>query len=111
MLRRYRACSCVEGGSCAADDPIGLEGSCSRTLQKHCCRLASDASFRSSGEHLSEMIGVRMCAETVRKIVESHGRSMALFQPDDAAFAEAEGEVEFAVDGGKSTRSGKAGRT
>jgi hypothetical protein len=51
------------------------------------------------------MLGVPLCPETVRTVVEGHGRAMARFQPDDggsaAAFAAAAGAVEFAVDAGK----------
>ncbi len=74
-------------------------------VQKHACRLAADVSFAKAGEHLREMLGVRVAAETVRTLVESHGRAMAAFQPTDAAtgqaFRAAKGEVEFAVDAGK----------
>lgn len=51
------------------------------------------------------MLGASLCAETIRTLVESHGRAMAKFQPTDSATAEAfrkaPGEVEFAVDAGK----------
>ena len=101
----------VAGGSYAVDDVLGLNGRFSRILQKHVCRLAADTSFAKAGEHVREMLGASLCAETIRTLVESHGRAMAKFQPTDSATAEAfrkaPGEVEFAVDAGKvNTREG-----
>jgi hypothetical protein len=67
--------------------------------------LAADVGFAKTSEHLREMLGVRLAPETVRTMVQSHARAMAAFQPKDqataAAFREAPGEVEFAVDAGK----------
>jgi hypothetical protein len=84
---------------------IGLTGRYSKVVRKHACRLAADVSFAKAGEHLREMLGVRLAPETVRSMVESHGRAMAAFQPKDGAtarlFRAAPGGVEFAVDAGK----------
>jgi hypothetical protein len=84
---------------------LGLEGRFSRVVQKHSCRLAADVSFAKTREHLRAMLGVPIAAETVRTLVERHGQAMARFQPTDgasaAAFRQAAGEVEFAVDAGK----------
>jgi len=103
--RRYRQCRCGADGSYAADDVIGLTSRYSKIVQKHTCRLAADVSFAKTGEHLREMLDVRLAAETARSIAESHGKAMAAFQPKDEttaqAFREAKGEVEFAVDAGK----------
>jgi hypothetical protein len=105
VKRRYWKCRCGEAGSYAADEVLGLDGRFSKTLQKHCCRLAADVSFAKASEHLDEMHGVKIAPETERTMVESHGRAMATFQPKDeataAAFREAPGEVEFATDAGK----------
>jgi len=74
-------------------------------VQKHACRLAADGSFAQAGEHLAAILDVRIAAETLRTLVESHGRAMAAFQPRDAttgaAFRAAKGAVEFAADAGK----------
>jgi len=84
---------------------LGLRGHCSKVVQKHGCRLTADVSFAKSSEHLREMLGVRLAAETLRQVAQGHGRSMAAFQPKDEAtaqaFRQAKGEVEFAVDAGK----------
>lgn len=105
MTRRYWQCRCGAAGSYAADDVLGLDGRFSKTVHEHCCRLAADVSFAKASEHLDEMLGVKVAPETVRTLVESHGRAMARFQPTDeataAAFRRAEGEVEFATDAGK----------
>ena len=51
------------------------------------------------------MMGVDLCPETVRTMVEGHGQKMARFQAEDTAsdkaFQEAAGEVEFTTDAGK----------
>ena len=84
---------------------IGLTGRYSKVVQKHGCRLAADVAFAKASEHLREMLGVRLSPETVRGLVESHGKAMATFQPKDEttakAFRDAKGAVEFAVDAGK----------
>jgi len=76
-----------------------------KTVQKHCCRLAAEVSFASTSEHLHELLGVDLCPETVRTMVEGHGQAMARFQAQDTAseqaFQKAEGEVEFTTDAGK----------
>jgi hypothetical protein len=105
IRRRYWQCRCGREGSYAVDAVLGIEGRFSKTVQKHCCRLGSDFGFAATTEHMQEMLGVSVCPETVRTLVEGHGRAMATFQPKDTqtgeAFAKAAGEVEFAVDAGK----------
>lgn len=105
VRRRYWQCSCAAAGSYAADALLGIEGRYSKTVQKHCCRLGADVGFAETSEHLREMLGLRISAETVRTVVEGHGQAMAQFQEQDEqtaqAFAAAPGEVEFAVDAGK----------
>lgn len=106
FTRRYWQCRCGSDGSYAADAILGIEGErYSKTVQKHSCRLGAETSFASTSEHLHELLGVDLCAETARKMIEGHGKKMAAFQSKDVAsakaFAEAEGEVEFTVDAGK----------
>jgi hypothetical protein len=105
ITRRYFLCPCGQPGSYAADDVLGLSGRFSRVVQKHACRLASEVSFDATEEHLREMLGVRVSAETLRLLVERHGREMQKHQSNDPAteqaFAQASGEVELAIDAGK----------
>jgi len=105
VTRRYWQCRCGADGAYAVDDVLGLNRRCSKVVQKHCCRLAADVSFAKASEHLREMLNVSVSAETIRTMVEAHGKAMAAFQPKDEAtaqaFREAKGEVEFAVDAGK----------
>ena len=67
--------------------------------------MAADVSFAKTSEHLRQMLGVGLSHETVRTLVESHGKAMAAFQPTDEAtaqaFVRAKGDVELAVDAGK----------
>jgi hypothetical protein len=106
IRRRYWQCRCgTTEGAYAADALLGLDGRYSRTVQQHACRLAADQSFAAAQEHLREMLEVRVSAETLRTLSESHGQAMRRFQRvDDAtatAFRQAEGAVEFTVDAGK----------
>ena len=104
--RRYWKCTCGRDGAYAADALLGIDGKRStRTVQKHCCKLAADLSFAATSETMHDMLGVDLCAETVRTLVEGHGKQMARFQAKDTAsekaFQEAVGEVEFTTDAGK----------
>lgn len=105
LRRRYWQCRCGTEGAYAADAVLGVSQRFSRVVQRHGCRLAADVSFAKSSEHLREMLGVRLAPDTLRVLVESHGQTMAAFQPKDDAtartFRRAEGEVELAVDAGK----------
>jgi len=104
--RRYWKCTCGSVGSYAADALLGIEGErYTKIVQKHCCRLAAETSFASTSEHIHEMLGVELCPETVRTMVEGHAKEMARFQAEDTAseelFQKAAGEVEFTTDAGK----------
>ena len=104
--RRYWKCPCGADGSYAADAILGVEGErYTKTVQKHCCRLAAQMSFGSTSENLHAMLGVDVCPETVRQVVQGHGQKMARFQAQDTAseeaFRQAEGAVEFTTDAGK----------
>jgi hypothetical protein len=106
FTRRYWKCTCGTDGSYAADAVLGVEGKrYTKTVQKHCCRLAAETSFASTSEHMREMLGVDLCPETVRTMVEGRGKEMARFQTvdtaSDKAFQKAAGEVEFTTDAGK----------
>jgi hypothetical protein len=104
--RRYWQCRCGGDGCYAADAVLGVEGErYTKTVQKHCCRLAAETSFASTSAHLQALLGVDVCPETVRTLVQRHGRAMTRFQAQDKAseqaFQKAEGEVEFSTDAGK----------
>jgi len=104
--RRYWQCRCGGEGSYAADGLLGIEGERqSKTVQKHCCKLAAEMSFAKASEKMKDMLGVELAPETVRIMVEGHGKRMAEFQAADTAsekaFQKAAGEVEFTTDAGK----------
>lgn len=104
--RRYWKCTCGTDGSYAADELLGVAGQrYTKTVQKHCCRLAADVSFASTSGLMHELLGVDLSPETTRTMVEGHGKKMARFQAEDTAseqaFQEAAGEVEFTTDAGK----------
>ena len=61
FTRRYWKCTCGGDGSYAADALLGVEGlRYTKTVQKHCCRLAADLSFAGTSENLHEMLGVNL---------------------------------------------------
>ncbi len=106
FTRRYWQCTCGRDGAYAAAELLGVEGlRYTQTVQKHCCRLAAETSFASASEYMQEMLGVDLCPETVRTLVEGRGQAMARFQAQDTAseqaFQKAAGEVEFTTDAGK----------
>lgn len=106
VRRRYWKCRCGADGSYAADGLLGVEGErYTKTVRKHCCRLAAEVSFASTGKLMQEMLGVDLSTERVRTMVEGHGKEMARFQGQDSAseqaFQKAAGEVEFTTDAGK----------
>jgi hypothetical protein len=106
FTRRYWQCTCASAGAYAVDALLGIEGKRSTTtVQKHCCKLAADLSFAGASETIRDMLGVELCPETVRRLVEGHGKQMARFHAQDTssekAFQEAPGEVEFTTDAGK----------
>jgi hypothetical protein len=106
FTRRYWQCTCGAAGAYAADTLLGVEGQrYTKTVQKHGCRLAAETSFASTSEHLHAMLGVDLCPETVRTMVEGRGKEMVRFQTEDTAsekaFQQATGEVEFTTDAGK----------
>ena len=106
FTRRYWQCACGTDGSYAADGLLGVEGQrYTKTVQKHSCRLAAEVSFATTSKLLHELLGVDLCAETMRTLVEGHGKEMARFQAADTAseqaFQKAAGAVEFTTDAGK----------
>jgi len=67
FTRRYWKCTCGQDGSYAADELLGVSGQrYTKSVRKHCCRLAADASFASTSEHLHELLGVDVSPETTR---------------------------------------------
>src|SRR5665213_2634945 len=56
--RRYWKCTCGTDGSYAADELLGVAGQrYTKTVQKHCCRLAAEVSFAAASELLHELSG------------------------------------------------------
>jgi hypothetical protein len=106
FTRRYWQCRCGSAGAYAADALLGVDGRrYTKAVQKHCCRLAAETSFAATSAHLRALLGVELCPETVRTMVEGHGQAMARFQATDTAgaqaFQAAAGAVEFTTDAGK----------
>jgi hypothetical protein len=85
-----------------ADDRIGLDGFLSPGASRLACLAASGWSFDVASDRLDEMAGVRVDDETIRRHVHRAAVGLAARReaaPPAAAFAAAEGEVEFLTDG------------
>jgi hypothetical protein len=97
-------CACAPGGY-HADALLGLDGGLSPRLQAKSCRLAADVSFARTREHLRELLGVAPATETLRVYCERQAGRVARWQGQEqvsaAAFGQAEGGWEFAIDAGK----------
>jgi len=87
------------------DGVLGLDGSTTRLLQQHLCRLSADVSFAKAHEHLSALLGVPLSKEAIRLECHRQGRRLVPWQTSEPsiakAFAAAVGEMEFTVDAGK----------
>jgi hypothetical protein len=86
----------------AADGRLGVDGWVTPHALRLACRAAAGRSFRAAAEDLREFCGLRVSAGTVRGLAESEGAVLQRRPAGDAvgkAFSEAEGDVEFAVDG------------
>jgi len=106
VQRRWWCCRCGrDAGLYAADELLGVAGRQSRRLEEHLCRLSADVAFAKAREHVQQLLGVTLSAESVRITSHRHGRRMADWQPRDqasaTAFRQAGGDVEFTVDAGK----------
>lgn len=97
-------CGCTPLGY-GVDEILGLDGSLTRTLQQHVCRLCADVSFAKACEHLEGLRGLNLNKETIRQACHRQGERMADWQSQEEqtpkAFAAATGEIEFTTDAGK----------
>jgi hypothetical protein len=101
---RRRSLRCGSCGTTASplDDRLGIAGFLSPQATRLACLAAASWSFDVASRRLEELAGVRLDDETIRRYVhraadELAGRREAA--PPRAAFAAAEGEVEFLTDG------------
>jgi hypothetical protein len=102
VARTYLACADCPGGVFAADGRLGVDGWVSPHALRLVCRAAAGRSFRAAADDLEEFCGLRISAGTVRFAAEGEGAALQRSPVGDAvrkAFQEAEGDVEFAVDG------------
>ena len=106
VRRRWWASRCVcQPGGFHADAVLGVDGAWSRRLERQVTRLAADVSFAKTQGHLAALLGVTVAVDSVRTHVEAQAARLAAWQPTDtatpAAFAQADGQVELALDAGK----------
>jgi hypothetical protein len=74
-------------------------------LERYIASLAADVSFAKTQGHVATLLGVTVAVDSVRTHVEAQAARLAAWQPTDAvtpaAFVQATGRVELAIDAGK----------
>jgi hypothetical protein len=104
VVLRRRSLTCPACGAAAypADDRVGLGGFLSPGATRLACLVAAGHSFAIAAGRLEELCGIRLDDETIRRHVHRAAAALAGRReaaPPGAAFAAAEGEVEFLADG------------
>jgi hypothetical protein len=100
--RRSLACPACGVAAYPADDRVGLAGFLSPGAARLACLVAADHSFAVAAGRLEELCGIRLDDETIRRHCHRAAAGLASRReaaPPAAAFAAAEGDVEFLADG------------
>jgi hypothetical protein len=103
LERLYVVCPRCRAGRYPLDDRLGLDGFVSPQARKLLCLAGASWSFAAAAEHLKELCGLATCGQTVRAVCHREAGLMADWlhagAAAGAAFAAAEGDVEFQTDG------------
>ncbi len=102
LTRRSMRCSRCGLTAYPADDCLGLDGFPSPQATRLACLAAATWSFDVAGERLDELAGVRIDDETIRRHCHRAAAQRVKQRdahPPGAAFAAAEGDIEFLTDG------------
>ena len=102
LVRRSLTCPACGAAAYPADDRVGLDGFLSPGAVRLACLVAADHSFAIAADRLADLAGIRLDDETIRRYVHRAAAGLAgrrEADPPEAAFAAAEGEVEFLADG------------
>jgi hypothetical protein len=103
LRRRYLACPACGAGCHPRDGWLGLDGFLSRQAQRLACLAAASWSFDRASALLDELCGLHVSDTTIRAAAVAAGADVRAWQRRSAApaaaFAAAEGAIEFSTDG------------
>lgn len=103
LSRVYFQCVKKCEGSFVADDRLGVGGRYSVATERLACLAAGSWSHQVASDRLEELCGLRICANTIREIVQKHGAAMNAWQNSDPEacrdFRDTAGQTEFTTDG------------
>ena len=99
----YFDCRYCAVGEYAADVRLGVAGGQTRQARRLLCLAGTSWSFAMASDHLREMSGLQVAANTVRNVCQAEAGRVEQWQasaPQAAAeYAKSSGEVEFFTDG------------
>jgi hypothetical protein len=103
LRRIYFDCSNCAVGAFAADDALGVAGGQSRQARRLVCLAGTSWSFAGARDHLGEMCGLTVAANTVRNVCKAEAARVQQWQANapqaTAEYAKSPGEIEFFTDG------------
>ncbi len=102
LTRRSPRCPACGATAYPLDERVGLAGFLSPQATRLACLAAASWSFDVASDRLDEIAGLRIDDETIRRHCHRAAGGLAARReagPPEAAFAAAEGEVEFLTDG------------
>ena len=103
LRRVYFDCRQCAAGEYAADARLGVEGSQTHQARRLLCLAGTSWSFAAASDHLREMCGLRIAANTVRNVCQAEAARVEQWQASalqaTAEFAKSSGEIEFYTDG------------
>ena len=90
-------------GEYIADARLGIKQTQTRQAQRLLCLAGTSWSFAAASEHLREMSGLEVAANTVRNVCQSEAGRVEQWQANapeaTAEYAKSSGEIEFYTDG------------
>jgi hypothetical protein len=99
----YFDCRRCAAGAYAADDALGIAGGQSRQARRLLCLAGTSWSFAVASDHLRQMCGLVVAANTVRNVCQAEAGQVEQWQASapqaTAEYAKSRGEVEFFTDG------------
>ena len=103
LRRVYFDCSRCAAGGYAADDGLGIAGGQSCQARRLLCLAGTSWSFAAASDHLREMCGLDVAANTVRNVCQAEAARVEKWQANapqaTAEYARSPGEIEFFTDG------------
>jgi hypothetical protein len=90
-------------GEFAADARLGIAGGQTRQARRLLCLAGTSWSFAAASDHLREMSGLTVAANTVRNVCQAEAKRIEQWQASapqaTAEYGKSSGEIEFFTDG------------